>query len=247
MARARSIDSRAARIKTYVAGLFEKLPVPLDNSALASAAFIRKKRLSKLAEACGSRIVHAELLRDLEHELKVAGVYTHRPVSSPALGRNDWVQLSRLKFAPDELFFDNEQLLKEFLLAGIGRFGFLRDLEREEQEFVLPSHRRIDILCRERRRGGRGDLVAIELKKAKQADGVVTQVVRYLEELAAHPLAKDRKVRGIIVSGQADDVEAGMLAAERRFRIEWYCYRVSLEKRHASPAASSVDTAMTRE
>ena len=65
------------------------------------------------------------------------------------------------------------------------------------------------------------------LKKAKKADGVVTQIVGYLEELSAHPLAKGRKVRGIIVSGRADDVEAGTLASERRFRIEWYCYKVS--------------------
>ena len=64
------------------------------------------------------------------------------------------MQLSRLRFAPDELFFKNEQLLEDFLVAGIGRFGPLRDLEREEQEFRLPSGRRIDILCRERRRDG---------------------------------------------------------------------------------------------
>lgn len=243
---ASNLDSRAARIKTYVAALFEKLPVPVGNAVLASPAFIRNRKLSRLAEACGSRTVHAELLRDLEHELEAAGIYTHRPLSSPALGRDDWVRLSRLRFAPDELFFDNEQRLKDFLLAGIGRFGFLRDLEREEQEFALPSGRRIDILCRDRRRGGRGDLVAIELKKAKDADGVVTQIVRYLEELAAHPLAKGRKVRGIIVSGQADDVEAGLLASERRFRIEWYCYKVSLEKRQASAAASPAGSLTTR-
>ena len=131
----------------------------------ASAAFTGTRKLSTLARGCGSRTVYAELLRDLEQELKAAGIYTHRPVSSPALRRDDVVQLSRLRFAPDELFFKNEQLLQDFLVAGVGQFGPLRDLEREEQEFTLPSGRRIDILCRERRRDGRGDLVAVETEE----------------------------------------------------------------------------------
>ena len=231
---ASSLDSRAARIKTYVAGLFAQLPAPGENGGFTSAAFTRSRKLSTLARGCGSRTVYAELLRDLEQELEAAGIYTHRPVSSPALRRDDVVQLSRLRFAPDELFFKNEQLLKEFLVAGIGRFGPLRDLEREGQEFRLPSRRRIDILCRERRRGG--DLVAVELKKAGDADGVVTQIRRYLMELSAHPLSKGRKVRGIIVSAPSDDVEAAQLASELPFRIEWYRYKVSLEKRQTSAA-----------
>ncbi len=235
---ANSLDSRNARIKTYVAALFEQLPAPGKNDGFASAAFTRTRKLSTLARGCGSSTVHAELLRDLEQALEAAKIYTHRPVSSPALKRNDVVQLSRLRFAPDELFFENEQLLQDFLFAGIGQFGPLRDLERAEQEFALPSGRSIDILCRERRKDGRGDLVVVELKKAKKARGVVTQIVGYLQELSAHPLAKGRKVRGIIVSGRGDDVEAGTLASERRFRIEWYHYKVSLEKgQTSSPAA----------
>jgi Endonuclease NucS len=231
---ANSLEARTARIKTFVAELLEELPAPKDDIGFASVELIRRRKLSTLAEACGSRIVPAELLREMEREFAIAHVYTHRPLTSPALGRDDYVQLCRRPFAPDELFFSNEQMLKEYLVAGIGHFGPFRDLEREEREFVLPSRRRIDILCRERRKDGKGALVAIELKKSQQADGVVTQMIRYLEELASHALAKDRKVRGIIVSGRADDIEARLLSSEQRFPIEWYCYRVTLERRQSS-------------
>jgi hypothetical protein len=230
--------SRLPRIKAFVAELLQELPKPTAGDALATAATTRQKQLKTVLTRCGARLATAAVLKEIETELGASGVYTHRPISSPALRREDWVKFSRLPFAADELFFENEALLKEYLRAGIGSFGPLKDLELEAAEFYLPSRRRVDLLCRERRRDNRGALVAIELKKAKQADGVVTQLVRYLEELSKHALAKDRTVRGMIISGQADHTEARQLVAETRFQIDWHTYVVNLPWRASSPVKS---------
>jgi hypothetical protein len=106
-------DLRSARTKSFVAELLIELPVPPLNAKFASAATTRKRKLSTIASRCGSRLVRASLLKAVEVEFVAAGIYTHRLLSSPALKRNDRIKLSRLLFAPDELFFDNEQLLKE--------------------------------------------------------------------------------------------------------------------------------------
>ena len=50
---ASSLDSRAARIKTYVAALFEQLPAPGENGGFTSATFTRSRKLSTLARGCG--------------------------------------------------------------------------------------------------------------------------------------------------------------------------------------------------
>jgi hypothetical protein len=229
-----TVDIRLAKIKAFVAELTAELPAPVKGDTFATPPTTRQKKLSTVVTRCGSRLATTALLKDIEGELARAPVYTHRPISSPALKRDDFVKFSRLPFAPDELFFDNEQLLKEFLRAGVGSFGPLKDLELESAEFGLPSRRRIDLLCRERRRDGKGALVAVELKKANQADGVVNQVVRYLKELSVHPLADGRSVRGMIISGKADDVEARQLKGETEFLVEWYVYEVSLKLRETS-------------
>lgn len=230
--------SRLPRIKAFVAELLEELPTPTAGETLATPATTRQKHLKTVLARCGSRLAMPGVLTEIETELGASGVHAHRPISSPALRREDWVKFSRLPFAADELFFESEPLLKEYLRAGIGSFGPLRDLELEAAEFYLPSRRRVDLLCRERRRDNRGALVAVELKKAKQ-DGVVTQLIRYLEELSKHALANGRAVRGMIISGQADDTEARQLAAETRFQIDWFTYVVNLELRASSPVKPS--------
>lgn len=233
-------DIRLAKIKAFVAELTTELPAPQAADTFATPPTIRQKKLSTVVARCGSRLATAALLKDLEEELARASVYSHRPISSPSLKRDEFVRFSRVPFAPDELFFGNEQRLKEFLRAGVGSFGPLKDLELVGAEFGLPSRRRIDLLCRERRRDGKGALVAVELKKASQANGVVNQVVRYLKELSAHPVADSRSVRGMIISGKADDVEARQLKAETEFRVDWYVYEVSLKLRESSsPKAST--------
>ena len=72
---ASSLDSRAARIKTYVAALFEQLPAPGENVGFHLGRVHSSRKLSSLARGCGSKTVYAELLRDLEQELKAAGIY----------------------------------------------------------------------------------------------------------------------------------------------------------------------------
>src|SRR4051812_34702410 len=113
-------DLRIARTKSFVAELLTELPAPPPNAKFASNATTRERKLSTIALRCGSRFVRVSLLKVVEVEFEAAGIHTHRLLSSPALSRNDRIKLSRLSFAPEELFFDNEQLLKEYLLAGVG-------------------------------------------------------------------------------------------------------------------------------
>lgn len=223
-------EARAARIKSYVATLNADLPAVPDDVKFATAALARQRKLSTVMRECGYRAINAQALAELDVELAQQQVFTDRALTSAALRRADWVSFSRLPFPPDELFFAKEAMLKDYLRAGVGNFGPFKELTLVGVEFALPSGRFIDLLCQERRRDNKGALVAIELKKAGRADGVVTQLTRYLEELARHPIASGRCVRGIIVSGRADEIQAKQLKGTQSLQVDWYVYSVKLER-----------------
>jgi hypothetical protein len=51
----------------------------------------------------------------------------------------------------------------------------------------------------------------------------------YLDALKQHPKAKGRQVRGIIISGPDADAQSAAKAPSNN-RIDWYYYRVVLER-----------------
>lgn len=222
---------RREKVAAWVSRLGAELPDGTPAAAYATPGATRTRKLSTVVKECGFKAGTQELLTDIDNALAASGIHSHRPLASRALKNDDWVKFSRLPFPPDELFFSNERLLTEYLLAGIGHFGPFKDLELLGQEYRLPSGRFIDLLCRERRKDGKGQLVAIELKKGDNSTGVVTQIRKYLDELATLEQAQGRPVRGIIVSGRADDAEAENLSASNKHEISWYTYAVTLERK----------------
>jgi len=125
------------------------------------------------------------------------------------------------------LFFRKESALKNYLIGGIGRFGPLQNLRRARSEHKLPSGHRVDILCEENRRDGKGALVAIELKRDKSADAV-SKLNQYLVELQREHA--DRSVRGMIISGSASDADVKLVGQIKSVPIDWYIYTLELKK-----------------
>jgi len=73
--------------------------------------------------------------------------------------------------------------------------------------------------------------VVVEFKKGAADRGVVAQTLAYIQALAASPYAAGRKVRGIIVTGLADETLQGYatrLARELGHDLTWFVYRVSI-------------------
>ena len=94
--------------------------------------------------------------------------------------------------------------MQEFLLGATGTFAPLKNLLLRQEQFPLSTGGRIDILCEEDQRDGRGKLVVVELKR-RSDEGTTAQVVRYLRDLAREPVATDRPgVRAIVISGGDD-------------------------------------------
>ena len=119
---------------------------------------------------------------------------------------------------------------------GSGVFRNLQVMKRNGKEvgreYRLPSGGQIDVLCEERTRRGKGALVVIELKRDRER-GTVEQVIGYLDDLKRS--FPSRGVRGIIISGREDQVAAAMLKGVRGYQIDWYCYRVTFERRASTP------------
>jgi endonuclease len=101
-----------------------------------------------------------------------------------------------------------EAHLQELLAAEPQRLGTgLRLIRREYPTEIGP----VDLLCR----GADGGVVAVEIKRRGEIDGV-EQLTRYLEFLNRNPQL--RPVRGLFVA-QEIRPQAKVLAADRR--IEW--------------------------
>lgn len=95
--------------------------------------------------------------------------------------------------------FDSLQLYK-------GRIG---------KEFDTQEVGKIDLLCID----NNGDFVVIEIKKEKESDKVVGQIQRYMGWVKKN-LAKDKKVRGIIIlHEQEDDYENDKQVSYLRYAL----------------------------
>jgi hypothetical protein len=75
--------------------------------------------------------------------------------------------------------------------------------------------------------GSTGDWVVIELKKGHESDRVVGQLLRYMGWILKHKATAGEKVRGIIITGMADDrIKYAVSAIEG---IEFFTYNVRFD------------------
>ncbi len=103
----------------------------------------------------------------------------------------------------------------------------LDHLLKPRPEFHLDSGDRIDILFTER---GTGALVVTELKLGAPPDGLVEQVLRYIEQLRRMRMAEGRKIKGLLVTGQpAFHLVQHVLETRKARRIDiiWFYYRAA--------------------
>lgn len=101
-----------------------------------------------------------------------------------------------------------ESQLEEFLISSWEKIPEFNDLEilQEDEEYIGQQYDtkevgRIDLLCKNKKTG---DFVVIELKRGRESDKVVGQILRYIGWVKKN-LAKDgQKVYGIIITFEGD-------------------------------------------
>lgn len=217
------------RLDRFVRSMQEALS---EHGADNTGMPVERRRLSTVLAECGVRATTAALAR-IGNSLAEVGVYSEPPLSGDGLRRDDWILFSTGPLPPDSLLFAREADLARFFEAclGSGPFRLLRPYKEgrknRSREFRLPSGNRIDLLCEESRRSGKGGLVAVELKRERQR-GTIEQMVEYLDEL--RKLFPDREVRGLIITGREDRVGAALIHEAAGHAIDWFCYRVEFEK-----------------
>lgn len=217
----------------HVDGFISSMDTDLREAAARGAVPpVERRKLRTIVTVCGKR-ASAPFLASLQERLNQSSIYTEPPLTDSGLRLDDWVLFSTGPFPAAAAFFSKESDLQRFVEACLGSSVF-RNLEpfkpdgrRSCREFRLPDGRRIDLLCQERTKSGKGALVAIELKREQQR-GTLQQLVEYLDALKQ--LYPSRTVKGIIVSGREDQVAATMLKSVVGYDIQWFCYDVSFKK-----------------
>ena len=192
------VEERNDGVTRFIAGMNTALH---EQEAKGIKLPIERRRLRTVTTDCGHR-ASAAFMEDLQERLKEAGVYTEPPLTDAGLRLGDWVRFSSGPFPPDSAFFPRERDLQRFVEACLGT-GPFRNLEPYRvgrrimwREFRLPDGRKIDLLCQERAKSGRGALVAIELKREHER-GTIEQTISYLDALQQlHPVRGSSTERG---------------------------------------------------
>ncbi len=135
------------------------------------------------------------------------------------------------------LSFPLEKFLQEFLVANWAKMplGKRLDLYVDEDGDEATEYEtdvgRIDILARDKQTG---EWVVIELKKGRDSDKVVGQLLRYMGWVKKHKDTANEGVRGIIITNESDDrIKYAMLVSGG---ISFYTYRVSFDLVEEKPA-----------
>ncbi len=134
--------------------------------------------------------------------------------------------------------FSLEKHLEEFLLDNWQRtsLGDWLDLHEEDGETAQQFRTDvgpIDILARDKKTG---DWMVIELKKDRDNDRAVGQILRYMGWVKTRKAQAKEKVRGIIVVGQLD--ERLKCALQVVDNVELYNYRVDFQLTKHKPTTS---------
>lgn len=217
--------ARRLRLEAYVRDVRAMLD-SLPTSSTSSPTVRRKLRT--LVSLLGTRATE-RVLQEIEDALAAEGVFANPAIGGNRQSLDDWIELSLEPFSDEPALFAREKDLVAFVehSLGVGLFRGLVPYTKGEsgsgREHRLPDNRRIDLLCEERTRRGRGALVAIEFKRAHD-EGAVAQMMSYLRTLREQ--FPDRQVRGIIISGTEDQTATDLVAALRDCDIQLVVYDI---------------------
>ena len=193
-----------------------------------------RARLKAVLKECGWSKSSETNRERIQEALQSGGIYPEPILDAEGIGSDEWIYFSQQKPKPykrknySKWAFASEETLRKFLLSNFGRIKQFKRLKKPLREYKLPSGRRVDILCRERRSN---DYVVIELKKDNKDP--VRQLLIYLQEVD-EKLAKAEdppvNVRGIVISRQPNRALKNALGKTLGgFRVEWHVYRVQLK------------------
>ncbi len=117
--------------------------------------------------------------------------------------------------------FKKEADFQEFLVKNFDLIEEFRNLRLVRPQYVLPSGRAVDLYCQDMRTQ---DAVLIEIKHGKPGDGMLTQIMSYMDHFRSR--AGGNGVRGIVVTATADEtIKAALASVSADYPITWMCYR----------------------
>jgi len=96
-------------------------------------------------------------------------------------------------------------------------------LQLKEKEYQTDAGR-IDLLCVDRE----GSFVVIETKKGKESDKVVGQISRYMGWVKLELARQNQKVKGIIITNEADDQLKYAVAPHDNIKLKYYKVKFEL-------------------
>jgi hypothetical protein len=218
---------RERSIAACVRQISQDLESGKAKNADSRAPLIRRK-IVRLLSDCGRQNITRPFLAEFDQALTTASLFTRPSLVARPLLQDECVEFSTRPFDPQSVFFETEAELREFLRRAVGVMPPLEALQERAYEYRLPSGKRIDLLCEEISKNGKGALVAIEFKRDDPTYGVVAQLDAYLTELAKTAEGRGRQVRGLIISGPERDGRAADVSHAQN-RIDWYYYSVALQ------------------
>ena len=221
-------------VVSYMEALAASLP---DPEAVANPSNCTYRKVSSLVRAAGNKAISPKLRAELKTAAEDAGLHTDVPLDDPTLSPDRRVRFSRSPFIDPGLLAPTEKSLRNWVLSQVGRPGPLAHCYNPRVEYRIPGKRRfVDLLLNERGQGGRWTgLVAVEFELTSPK-GTVGQLLEYLRLLKASDLAKDKGLRGLIISAVPYPDEAAHLARRQAFPIEWWVVDARLQRVAASPS-----------
>ena len=194
-----------------------------------------RSKLRIILHDCGWKKRGSGNLLRIQAAFEAAGIYPEPMLTAPGLDWEEMIYFSREKpepyfpewYAPQHAF-SSESALQRFLIANFDRIPQFKNLRHPVAEAKLPSNKRIDILCRERKSNA---FMVIELKK-HDVDPV-DQLREYLEEVDTEfaQTANERlPVKGMIITGEPNAaLERSLPDRIPNYPVQWFLYRAEVK------------------
>jgi hypothetical protein len=178
-----------------------------------------EKNLFKKAYNLGKEIVNQKYYRVED----LADVISNNELSTEIIEKDE---SEMFEIAPNKEYveFSLETELENYIVNNWNKVDFGDKLKLIGRQYSTPVGI-IDLLCQEK---DDGDYVIIELKKGKESDKVCGQIQRYMGWVKQN-LAKEKNVRGIIITGDSDDRLSLAISVNPNISLKYYRVKFWLE------------------
>lgn len=227
------------RIERYAANIDNKLRA--DEEATDAMKVFTASSLRRVLKDCGYSKRGSTNTSRIQDALVRRAVYPDPPLTTRGLDWNERIYFTRTpptgRPAVHRVRFPAERDLETFLVAN---FDYLfPELKLVDRQYRVQSGE-IDILARDR-----DGYVVIELKKERATERLVSQLARYMDDVAKWVAANgaSEAVRGLVITSEADAPMRQRLedlARANGRRVDWMVYEIEFELRPSTdPARAS--------